>query len=205
MEEEKTIAQSILTREQKDAQAEIEKEKGKWYRDISKFIATAIVLTSIFEGIENKWISYPLGILAVLLSFRQGTQHFNNYKKYKENGNDNRIQFDHTDGHRRHDQRIPQGEERKTTRTRVETTTNNEKKVTDGNDTGIQSDHTDGNHQLDQPQPQGAGRERNRRRIDEATTNNENRVTEEETCNTIPRQEILNQERDDREEQTTVL
>jgi hypothetical protein len=148
-----------LTREQKNAQAEIDKEDGKWFRDLSKFILTALVLTSIFEGIKNKWVAYPVGVAAVVATYCIGTWYFNNYKKNKKNGNDNRVQ--------------------------------------PGN--------SDVDHQRNQSLPQGAERKRTRTGIDEATTSNGNKMTEEETCNTIPRQEITDQERDDEEEHTAML
>ena len=32
------------------------KELGKWLMDIAKYITTAVVLTSIFGAVEQKWI-----------------------------------------------------------------------------------------------------------------------------------------------------
>ena len=43
------------------------KELGKWLMDIAKYITTAVILTSIFGDVEQKWIIYPGGILAVAL------------------------------------------------------------------------------------------------------------------------------------------
>ena len=41
------------------------KELGKWLMDIAKYITTAVILTSIFGEVEQKWIIYLGGILAV--------------------------------------------------------------------------------------------------------------------------------------------
>lgn len=41
------------------------KELGKWLMDIAKYITTAVILTSIFGDVEQKWIIYLGGILAV--------------------------------------------------------------------------------------------------------------------------------------------
>lgn len=39
------------------------KEFGKWLMDIAKYIATAIILTSIFGDIKQKWIIYAGGTI----------------------------------------------------------------------------------------------------------------------------------------------
>ena len=38
------------------------KEFGKWLMDIAKYITTAVILTSIFGDIEERWIVYAGGI-----------------------------------------------------------------------------------------------------------------------------------------------
>ena len=43
----------------------MKKEFGKWLMDIAKYITTAVILTSIFGEVEQKWIIYFGGILAV--------------------------------------------------------------------------------------------------------------------------------------------
>ena len=50
----------------------MKKELGKWLMDIAKYITTAVVLTSIFGEVEQQWIIYAGGTLAVALSLRCG-------------------------------------------------------------------------------------------------------------------------------------
>ena len=48
------------------------KELGKWLMDIAKYITTAVILTSIFGDVEQKWIIYLGGILAVAFTLGRG-------------------------------------------------------------------------------------------------------------------------------------
>lgn len=48
------------------------KELGKWLMDIAKYITTAVVLTSIFGGVQEEWIIYLGGSLAVLITLLAG-------------------------------------------------------------------------------------------------------------------------------------
>lgn len=48
------------------------KELGKWLMDIAKYITTAVVLTSIFGAIEQKWIIYIGGLLSILFTLGWG-------------------------------------------------------------------------------------------------------------------------------------
>lgn len=50
----------------------MKKEFGKWLMDIAKYITTAVVLSSIFGGLEEKWIIYVGGSLAILLTLSAG-------------------------------------------------------------------------------------------------------------------------------------
>jgi len=42
------------------------KEFGKWLMDIAKYIATAVVVTSIFGDIEQKWIVFTVSITTII-------------------------------------------------------------------------------------------------------------------------------------------
>ena len=42
------------------------KEFGKWLMDIAKYIATAVVVTSIFGDIEQKWIIFTISITTII-------------------------------------------------------------------------------------------------------------------------------------------
>ena len=48
------------------------KELGKWLMDIAKYIATAVILTSIFGDIEERWIIYVGGALAMIATLGWG-------------------------------------------------------------------------------------------------------------------------------------
>ena len=48
------------------------KEFGKWLMDIAKYITTAVILTSIFGEIDQKWIIYVGGIVSILLTLGIG-------------------------------------------------------------------------------------------------------------------------------------
>lgn len=50
----------------------IRKELGKWLMDIAKYITTAVVLTSIFGEVEQKWIIYAGGMISVALALGWG-------------------------------------------------------------------------------------------------------------------------------------
>ena len=50
----------------------MKKEIGKWLLDIAKYITTAVVLSSIFNGIEQQWMVVASGIGAVILTFTGG-------------------------------------------------------------------------------------------------------------------------------------
>ena len=43
----------------------MKKELGKWLMDIAKYITTAVVLTSIFGDVQEKWIIYIGGSLTI--------------------------------------------------------------------------------------------------------------------------------------------
>ncbi len=44
----------------------MKKEFGKWLMDIAKYIATAVILSSVFGGVDT-WIMYLVGSIAVAL------------------------------------------------------------------------------------------------------------------------------------------
>ena len=48
------------------------KEFGKWLMDIAKYITTAVILTSIFGDIEERWIIYVGGIVAITATLGWG-------------------------------------------------------------------------------------------------------------------------------------
>jgi hypothetical protein len=50
----------------------MKKELGKWLMDIAKYITTAVILTSIFGDVEQKWIIYLGGSLTVIVTLLAG-------------------------------------------------------------------------------------------------------------------------------------
>lgn len=50
----------------------MKKEFGKWLMDIAKYITTAVILSSIFSGIQESWILYVSGILTASIALIWG-------------------------------------------------------------------------------------------------------------------------------------
>ena len=51
----------------------MKRELGKWLMDIAKYMATAILLSSVFNGIEEwAWYVYALIVVAVLVTLIVG-------------------------------------------------------------------------------------------------------------------------------------
>jgi uncharacterized membrane protein len=48
------------------------KEFGKWLMDISKYIVTAVILSSFFKGVEEETVVYVGGIIAVIITVGWG-------------------------------------------------------------------------------------------------------------------------------------
>ncbi len=53
--------------------AVMRKELGKWLMDIAKYMTTAVLLTSLFNGVnEWAWYLYGLVVIAVLVTLATG-------------------------------------------------------------------------------------------------------------------------------------
>lgn len=50
----------------------MKKELGKWLMDIAKYITTAVILTSIFGDIEERWIIYAGGSISIIITLGWG-------------------------------------------------------------------------------------------------------------------------------------
>jgi len=48
------------------------KEIGKWFMDIAKYVATAVLISSFLGGFEQKWAMSFVGIVTVILTFSFG-------------------------------------------------------------------------------------------------------------------------------------
>ncbi|MCL2650029.1 MAG: hypothetical protein FWD60_03255 [Candidatus Azobacteroides sp.] len=50
----------------------MKKEVGKWFMDIAKYVATAILISSFLGSLENKWAVYIVGAIIVAVGFSLG-------------------------------------------------------------------------------------------------------------------------------------
>ena len=51
----------------------LKKELGKWFLDIAKYMTTAVLLASLFSGMDEwAWYMYGLVVLAVLITLATG-------------------------------------------------------------------------------------------------------------------------------------
>lgn len=50
----------------------MKKELGKWLMDIAKYITTAVVLSSIFGDVQEKWVIYVGGSLSIVVTLLAG-------------------------------------------------------------------------------------------------------------------------------------
>jgi hypothetical protein len=50
----------------------MKKELGKWLMDIAKYITTAVVLSSIFGDVQEKWVIYVGGSFAIVVTLLAG-------------------------------------------------------------------------------------------------------------------------------------
>jgi len=45
----------------------MEKELGKWFMDVAKYVATAVLISSSLAGFEQKWVMYVIGSVTIVL------------------------------------------------------------------------------------------------------------------------------------------
>ena len=50
----------------------MKKELGKWFMDVAKYVATAVLISSFLGGFEQKWIMYAIGSATVIISVLVG-------------------------------------------------------------------------------------------------------------------------------------
>ncbi len=50
----------------------MKKEVGKWFMDIAKYVATAILISSFLGSFEHKWAVYIVGFIIVVAGFSLG-------------------------------------------------------------------------------------------------------------------------------------
>ena len=62
----------------------IQKEVGKWLMDVAKYIATAVVITSIFGGMVNKGWVVAVGLISIILMLVCGVVLINQSKSEQD-------------------------------------------------------------------------------------------------------------------------
>ena len=63
---------------------ESKKKIGEWLLDVAKYMLTAVLISTIFKDLENKWVIYIGCSIAVIVSFYIGIDLFDkNTKKNK--------------------------------------------------------------------------------------------------------------------------
>jgi len=59
-------------------------EIGKWFMDIAKYVATAILISSFLGGLQQKWLMYVTGIVVVVVFLLLGMFFINDKKAKKK-------------------------------------------------------------------------------------------------------------------------
>jgi hypothetical protein len=57
------------------------KEIGKWFMDVAKYVATAVLISSFLGGFEQKWVMYSIGVITVILCLLLGLYFVNDKNK----------------------------------------------------------------------------------------------------------------------------
>jgi len=60
---------------------ETKRKVGEWLMDVAKYMLTAVLISTIFKNLENKWIIYVTGFIAVLISLYIGIDMFDKNSK----------------------------------------------------------------------------------------------------------------------------
>jgi len=66
---------------EKITEKEIRKEIGKWFLDISKYTATAALISTFLGDFSQRWLLYTAGILVVAVTFLLGVMILKHNKK----------------------------------------------------------------------------------------------------------------------------
>ena len=64
--------------------SKMRKEIGKWFMDIAKYVATAVLISSFLGEFQQKWIVYIVGILTVGTCLLLGMFYINDKKTKKK-------------------------------------------------------------------------------------------------------------------------
>ena len=60
---------------------ESKKKIGEWLLDVSKYMLTAVLISTIFKDLENKWLIFIGCSIAVVISFYIGIDFFDKNSK----------------------------------------------------------------------------------------------------------------------------
>ena len=60
------------------------KEIGKWFMDIAKYVATAVLISSFLGGLQQKWLMYITGIIVVVIFLVLGMFYINDKETKKK-------------------------------------------------------------------------------------------------------------------------
>jgi undecaprenyl pyrophosphate phosphatase UppP len=55
-----------------EERSEVEKEQGKWFMDVAKYVITAFVFAFVFDDIENKTVAYTVAISIAAVTYMGG-------------------------------------------------------------------------------------------------------------------------------------
>ena len=59
---------------------EMRKEIGKWFMDVAKYVATAVLISSFLGGFEQQWVMYIIGLATIIITFAIGLYFINDKK-----------------------------------------------------------------------------------------------------------------------------
>jgi Na+/H+ antiporter NhaD/arsenite permease-like protein len=76
--------------EEIEERSELDKEKGKWFMDLSKFVLTAFIFATALQSIENIFVAYTVAIAAAVGLYLIGTRFFKKKKKKKKKNKKNK-------------------------------------------------------------------------------------------------------------------
>ena len=62
----------------------MKKEIGKWFMDIAKYVATAVLISSFLGGLQQKWLMYVMGIVVVAIFLFLGIFYMNDKETKKK-------------------------------------------------------------------------------------------------------------------------
>ena len=62
---------------------ETKRKVGEWLLDVAKYLITAVLISSVFKDIGNKWMVYAISFVCVILIFLLGMRMYDKNSKDK--------------------------------------------------------------------------------------------------------------------------